>query len=324
MSIQVYGTVLLMVTLLALQVGCAYEQAYPRTDSGAFEVKKLPASQVLVTQSEESYFDNSNALFSRLFSYIDTHDIPMTVPVEMREIPATMIFFVGSEASQRELESAEEVSVTEFPERLVASHGARGSYTAANFQESAKRLREWLGEKAGYRSVGSPYAVYWHGPFRPGFLKRYEVHMPVEKTATKPEATDLWIRRPEAGDDTLELDKFKWKNRLLLAFASEGGMSRLDEFRSALNEDVAGVLDRNLLLISILRSKESAGDAANWQNASALRKDYRAAGKDFLVVLVGKDGTEKRRWTEVPQVTQIFEIIDAMPMRRREMRERDR
>lgn len=324
MSFHVYGTVLLMVTLLALQVGCAYEQAYPRTDSGAFEIKKLPASRVLVTQSEESYFDNSNALFSRLFSYIDTHDIPMTVPVEMRKIPATMIFFVGSEASQRELESADEVSVTEFPERLVASHGARGSYTAANFQESAKRLREWLEEKAGYRSVGSPYAVYWHGPFRPGFLKRYEVHLPVEKTAEKPKAGDLWIRRPEAKDEALDLGEFKWENRLLLVFASDVGMSRLGEFRSALEKKVAGVLDRDLLLIPILRSKESSGDATNWQNATALRKNYGAAGKDFLVVLVGKDGTEKQRWTEVPQVAQIFEIIDAMPMRRREMRERDR
>ena len=40
------------------------------------------------------------------------------------------------------------------------------------------------------------------------------------------------------------------------------------------------------------------------------------------VALVGKDGGVKRRWLSIPTQKDIFSLIDAMPMRMREMRER--
>lgn len=44
--------------------------------------------------------------------------------------------------------------------------------------------------------------------------------------------------------------------------------------------------------------------------------------KPFTVALIGLDGGEKQRWTEpVPPAT-VFAAVDAMPMRRRELRER--
>ncbi|MCS4120976.1 hypothetical protein GGP45_001318 [Salinibacter ruber] len=43
----------------------------------------------------------------------------------------------------------------------------------------------------------------------------------------------------------------------------------------------------------------------------------------FRVVLVGKDGTEKRREAEPVSARSVFDTIDAMPMRQREMREQD-
>jgi len=43
----------------------------------------------------------------------------------------------------------------------------------------------------------------------------------------------------------------------------------------------------------------------------------------FRVVLVGKDGTEKRRDAEPVAARSLFDTIDAMPMRQREMREQD-
>jgi hypothetical protein len=41
------------------------------------------------------------------------------------------------------------------------------------------------------------------------------------------------------------------------------------------------------------------------------------------VILVGKDGTEKRRNAAPVTARSIFDTIDAMPMRQREMREDD-
>jgi hypothetical protein len=43
----------------------------------------------------------------------------------------------------------------------------------------------------------------------------------------------------------------------------------------------------------------------------------------FAVVLVGKDGGEKLRSTEPLRSRDLLDRIDAMPMRRREMREND-
>lgn len=44
----------------------------------------------------------------------------------------------------------------------------------------------------------------------------------------------------------------------------------------------------------------------------------------FAAVLVGKDGTVKLRSDEPVPAEELFDLVDAMPMRRREMRERRR
>ncbi len=41
------------------------------------------------------------------------------------------------------------------------------------------------------------------------------------------------------------------------------------------------------------------------------------------MILMGKDGEEKIRWQKV-NLTEIFAVIDGMPMRQREMRERNK
>jgi hypothetical protein len=44
--------------------------------------------------------------------------------------------------------------------------------------------------------------------------------------------------------------------------------------------------------------------------------------KKDAIVLIGKDGSVKASWNEIVDPIIVFEIIDAMPMRRQEMRER--
>ena len=78
-------------------------------------------------------------------------------------------------------------------------------------------------------------------------------------------------------------------------------ISALDHTRPALTE-------RN---IKVLR------DA---QPGSALRKSLGVMEKGFAVVLVGKDGGVKKVWRDPVDPKQIFTVIDAMPMRRDEMR----
>ena len=58
--------------------------------------------------------------------------------------------------------------------------GGRGGYSERNFQRTRRALETWLRQAGTHRGAGKPYAVYWNGPYVPSFLKRYEVHIPVD------------------------------------------------------------------------------------------------------------------------------------------------
>ena len=158
----------------------AYEKAFPQTDVGEFEIKTLPAARLIASRTDAAYFDENNGLFRPLFRYISSRDIAMTTPVEAEMEPGVMYFYIGSEVSTEALDATENVSVHELPERLVASFGARGSYSERNFKEATAKLRAWLGNHPNYESAGEPRGIFWNGPFMPGLFKRFEVHIPVK------------------------------------------------------------------------------------------------------------------------------------------------
>lgn len=58
------------------------------------------------------------------------------------------------------------------------------------------------------------------------------------------------------------------------------------------------------------------------RDGDGLRERFGVAAGDFVAILVGLDGTEKARWSEPVDPAELFALIDAMPMRQREMRER--
>jgi len=53
----------------------------------------------------------------------------------------------------------------------------------------------------------------------------------------------------------------------------------------------------------------------------ALRDRFGIANDTFAVVLIGKDGGEKGRFLEPLEPTTLFDLINRMPMRRRELKE---
>ena len=113
---------------------------------------------------------------------------------------------------------------------------------------------------------------------------------------------------------------YKWKNRLVLVFDPSNSEKYGDQLRSfeSLEPDFE---DRDLLLGKFpgKAGGELAGTSLSLEEAAKLRDDFGV--EKFTVVLVGKDGTEKFRAEEPVAAEEIFRRIDAMPMRRREMRE---
>jgi effector-binding domain-containing protein len=162
----------------------ATEQAFPPTAPGIAELKTLPAGMLLKTTGQGSYFDQSNQLFRPLFSYISKHEIAMTTPVEAQIDSAAMYFWIAASEQPKVTGPAAGVEVIRIPERRVASLGARGSYSRANFEKTRDELLAWLARQPGLEVAGEPYAVYWNGPFTLWFAKQFEVHVPVRPRPT--------------------------------------------------------------------------------------------------------------------------------------------
>ncbi len=160
----------------------AYEAAYPMTEAGICEIKTLPAGVVLQAKSNREYFSENNGLFRRLFEAIQKNQVPMTTPVEAGMRPGTMVFYLDAKSAQRQdLVLGSGVERVAVQERVVASVGIRGGYSKESFAENSLKLREWVQSQPGWKGVGEPYAVYWNSPFMIWFLKRSEVHLPVQK-----------------------------------------------------------------------------------------------------------------------------------------------
>lgn len=174
-----YLFVLLFVSTTVYSLG--YEKAFQKTPAGKVEIKTIPSSTKLTTSTDGEYFDNSNKLFLRLFDYIKENKIKMTVPVEGGLDKSTMSFYLGDTAKKELLKNSKGVIVTKTEEYTVASIGARGSYSAKNIRASEQKLLDWLNKHKEYSQTGSPYAIFWNSPFMIGFLKRYEIHIPVIK-----------------------------------------------------------------------------------------------------------------------------------------------
>lgn len=157
----------------------AYEQAFPKTETGTIEVKNIPAATLIAAQSESAYFEQNGSLFRPLFRYIQANNISMTTPVEAEMQPGVMYFYIGSDASNRKLPTTDTVSVIKMPKRTVLSIGLLGSYSSKNFARGEARLRDWLSKQNQYTATGPARGIYWNGPFTLPILKRSEVHIPV-------------------------------------------------------------------------------------------------------------------------------------------------
>jgi len=83
-------------------------------------------------------------------------------------------------------------------------------------------------------------------------------------------------------------------------------------------------LDRDLLIAHVLEKGEGrlGNVRLNFGQALSFRKHLSVPPGQFMVILIGKDGGEKFRQDRNVELKEIFNIIDAMPMRRQEMKKK--
>lgn len=103
-----------------------------------------------------------------------------------------------------------------------------------------------------------------------------------------------------------DLSSFRWTHRPLVVFGPSPQAAAVVEQRWLLAGNEAGLREREVQLVEVFEADHP------------LRERFTVAGDDFVTILVGKDGTEKSRWTEPVEMERIFALIDEMPMRQRE------
>lgn len=103
------------------------------------------------------------------------------------------------------------------------------------------------------------------------------------------------------------LRKARWENRVILVHQAPGK----DELSKSWNAQILkfkdGLSERDIILLPV---------------DSELSQRYRVPHQQFTLVLIGKDGGEKGRQVNEADLEKFFQLIDKMPMRQREMKEK--
>lgn len=121
------------------------------------------------------------------------------------------------------------------------------------------------------------------------------------------------------------LERLQWQKRPLLLFSKSRSSATLDRQVDLLRDFRPELDERNMIVLRTSGSEETRSaigyTSVDRGTSRNLTTRFKPEGSGLTVILVGKDGEEKARWQRVVQPVEIFEIIDAMPMRKQEIEE---
>lgn len=122
------------------------------------------------------------------------------------------------------------------------------------------------------------------------------------------------------------LDNYQWHYRALLIFAPKADDPDFKSQIAELEEQEDGLSDRNLKLVYLVQNGSSCADQTMIAEpiAEQIRFQFAVEPEEFAVILVGKDGTQKHRYSHPISADELFAAIDSMPMRQYEMQQGDR
>ncbi len=117
------------------------------------------------------------------------------------------------------------------------------------------------------------------------------------------------------------LKPYLWKKRVLLVFSPDVKSPQYNQQVAHFDKHLPGIMDRDLVEFDIFKDFLffPQGKYGSKDQARKLRKYYQIDPEQFTVVLIGKDGAEKMRAESKLEAERLFEVIDAMPMRKQEL-----
>jgi len=157
---------------------------------GKVEIRHYP--KILIAKVENPEIDGFNLLY-RFITGENRQQakIKMTAPVVSQQIAMTspvlsdtgsMAFVMPAEFSLETIPQPldNRVRISAIPERLVAVRRFSGGWAESHFEKETQELLNELA-KARIKTIGNVFTMLYNPPFIPGFLRRNEVAVEVEK-----------------------------------------------------------------------------------------------------------------------------------------------
>ena len=122
----------------------------------------------------------------------------------------------------------------------------------------------------------------------------------------------------------MDLTQFQWKNRLLFLFAEDANDPLFKNLQSQIMAQKTEIDDRDLIVFEVpaqgpARMNTSPLDP---KEADSIRNHFAVPSDAFSLILVGKDGGIKLKRSDQVDLREVFGLIDSMPMRQSEMRQK--
>ena len=127
-----------------------------------------------------------------------------------------------------------------------------------------------------------------------------------------------------AAQEPFTLEQCRWKNRVLVVNSQAREEPRLAALQAELTATSDEFADRDMVLVTLLDTGTSmAGDRElTAAEAAEARADLRLQTGSFALQLIGKDGSIKLATESATSISEIYALIDTMPMRQSEQADR--
>ena len=122
-------------------------------------------------------------------------------------------------------------------------------------------------------------------------------------------------------DAAAAMTDYKWKYRPLVIIAADASTPQLSAQRRMVAANRSALAERDIVVIWVVGNSVSAEFGPKpRESAAALQARFGSPKGDFRAILVGKDGGTKLTTSSPITADRLYATIDAMPMRRNEMR----
>ena len=163
-------------------------RAYEVTESdGVFEVRDYPSVVVAETVLPGEFDDVGSNAFRMLFRYISgsnepSQEIAMTTPVtqQAKGDRYKVAFLMPSEYPLGSLPAPgdERIEIRSEQGGRFACVRYSGFWSQSNYEKNLSRLQTWISQR-GFEVVGEPVWARYDPPFKPWFMRRNEIWLPI-------------------------------------------------------------------------------------------------------------------------------------------------